>query len=115
MTVPAIEGRKIVDHYKQLARKTDQQRSMLLLGIPAIIAESFARIFFRNALNQGLAVIECKEAVQNSKEGDELEINLRTGEIHNLSTGKSFQGVELPEFILDIISKGGAIAYYKEL
>lgn len=83
------------------------------LGIVAIIAESFARIFFRNALNQGLALIECKEAVENSKDGDELEVNLRTGEIRNLSTGGVFKAAELPRFMLDILAKGGAIAYYK--
>lgn len=85
------------------------------LGIAAIVAESFARIFFRNAINQGLAVIESEEAVQRSKEGDELEIDLRLGEIRNLSTGETFKGTELPEFILDILAKGGAIAYYKDL
>lgn len=85
------------------------------LGIAAIIAESFARIFFRNAINQGLPVIESEEAVQQSKEGEELEINLNTGEIRNLSSGRSFKGVELPEFIVDIIAKGGAIPYYKKV
>jgi 3-isopropylmalate/(R)-2-methylmalate dehydratase small subunit len=83
------------------------------LGVAAIIADSFARIFFRNALNQGLALIECKEAVENSKEGDELEVNPGTGEIRNLSTGGLFKAVEMPQFMLDILAEGGAIPYYK--
>ncbi|MFC2066420.1 3-isopropylmalate dehydratase small subunit [Chloroflexota bacterium] len=84
------------------------------LGIAAIVAESFSRIFFRNAINQGLAVIESEEAVQRSAEGDELEIDLKLGKVRNLSTGEAFEGTEFPDFILGIIAKGGAIAYYKD-
>jgi 3-isopropylmalate/(R)-2-methylmalate dehydratase small subunit len=58
-------------------------------------------------------LIECKEAVENSKDGDELEVNLKTGEIRNLSTESIFKAVELPRFMLDILAQGGAIAYHK--
>ena len=60
-------------------------------------------------------MIESEQAAQKSQEGNELGINLRTGDIRNLSTGKTYKAVELPGFILNILAKGGAIAYYQTL
>ena len=78
-------------------------------GISLVIAKSFARIFYRNSINIGLAILECEEAVDNISEGDKLEIDLDRGIIHNVSTGKSFETKPFPEFIQKIIAAGGLI------
>lgn len=84
-------------------------------NVKAIIAESFARVFYRNALNLALPVIECKGISDNVKEGDELEIDLITGRISNLSSGQSYQGTPIPEFLLDIIDSGGLAPHLKKM
>jgi len=81
-------------------------------GVEAIIAKSFARIFFRNAINQGLLVLECKE-IDEIDGGDEIEIDSEKGEIRNLSKGKILKVKPLPPFILEIIKSGGLIHYMK--
>jgi len=85
-----------------------------LSGISCVIASSFARIFFRNAINIGLPILECVEAAEATDMGDELEIELTTGEITNLTKGKKFCAKPLPEFMLEITAKGGLIEYAKE-
>ncbi|MGQ9565312.1 MAG: 3-isopropylmalate dehydratase small subunit [Candidatus Bathyarchaeales archaeon] len=79
------------------------------LGVGAVVAESFARIFFRNAINIGLPVIECKSISEKIKEGDVLEINLETGTIKNASRKEKYAGTRLPKFLLEIIEAGGAL------
>ncbi|MCD6236337.1 MAG: 3-isopropylmalate dehydratase small subunit [Thermoplasmata archaeon] len=83
-------------------------------GVKAIVAKSFARIFFRNAINQGIPIIETKEAVDNIDEGDEIEIDTENGTINNLTKGKSFSFTSLPPFIQDIIDAGGLINSLKK-
>jgi len=83
-------------------------------GISCVIARSFARIFFRNAINIGLPLLECGDAVDNTNEGDLLEIDLATGEITNLTRGKSFVAKPYPEFMMGIIAAGGLIEYTKK-
>jgi 3-isopropylmalate/(R)-2-methylmalate dehydratase small subunit len=78
-------------------------------GVSIVIANSFARIFYRNSINIGLPILECPEAVKNIKAGDEVEVDLSKGEIKNLTTGKSFKAQPFPEFIQQIISDGGLI------
>jgi len=78
-------------------------------GISLVIAKSFARIFYRNSINIGLAILECEEAVDNIKEGDVVEADLDKGVITNLTTGKSFATKPFPEFIQKIITAGGLI------
>jgi 3-isopropylmalate/(R)-2-methylmalate dehydratase small subunit len=78
-------------------------------GVKCVIAETFARIFFRNAINIGLPVIECKDILATVDEGDELTVDFETGTVQNLSKGKSFQVAKLPPFILEILSDGGLI------
>lgn len=80
-------------------------------GISCVIASSFARIFFRNALNIGLPILECDEAVDNTDSGDTLEVELSTGEIKNLANGKVFKAKAFPSFMLELISTGGLIEY----
>jgi 3-isopropylmalate/(R)-2-methylmalate dehydratase small subunit len=82
-------------------------------GISCIIAKSFARIFFRNAINIGLPILECEQAVEKTGSGDILEVELTTGEIRNLSNGERFQAESYPAFMLELISAGGLIEYTK--
>jgi len=78
-------------------------------GVKCVIAESFARIFFRNAINIGLPVIECKSISKDVQTGDELVVDFEAGKIENLSNGKKFQVNKLPPFILQILADGGLI------
>jgi 3-isopropylmalate/(R)-2-methylmalate dehydratase small subunit len=78
-------------------------------GVKCVLADSFARIFFRNAINIGLPVIEHKGISAAVDNGDELTVDFETGTIQNLSKGKSFQVAKLPPFILEILSDGGLI------
>ncbi len=82
-------------------------------GVSAVIAKSFARIFYRNAINIGLPILESSEAVDAINEGDELEVDLSSGAIKNLATGKTFKSQPFPEFMQKIIDKGGLINYLK--
>ncbi|HIR53895.1 MAG TPA: 3-isopropylmalate dehydratase small subunit [Candidatus Onthovicinus excrementipullorum] len=78
-------------------------------GISCVIASSFARIFYRNAINIGLAILECEEAARDIKNGDEVEADFDTGVITNLTTGKTYQAEPFPPFIQNIIQKGGLL------
>ena len=78
-------------------------------GISLVIAKSFARIFYRNSINIGLAILECEEACDNISEGDVVEADLDNGVIYNRTTGKSFNTQPFPEFIQKIIANGGLI------
>jgi 3-isopropylmalate/(R)-2-methylmalate dehydratase small subunit len=82
-------------------------------GIRCVIAKSFARIFFRNAINLGLPVLECPEAVENISDGDEIEVNLERGTIHNLTTHQVFQAKPYEPFMMELIQAGGLIEYTK--
>lgn len=80
-------------------------------GVSCVIAETFARIFYRNAINIGLPIIECKEAALEIKAGDEVEVNFDTGVITDKTTGKSFQGQAFPPFMQKIIDCEGLVNY----
>jgi 3-isopropylmalate/(R)-2-methylmalate dehydratase small subunit len=82
-------------------------------GISCVIASSFARIFYRNAINVGLPILECPEAVKDIKTGDRLRVDLEKGSIENLSTGNVFQAQPFPEFMREIISVGGLVEYVR--
>lgn len=79
------------------------------LGIGAVIAESFARIYFRNAVNIGLPSIECKGISSRVEESNELEVDLKTGLIRNITRNETYEGTRLPDFLLEIIEAGGAL------
>lgn len=79
-------------------------------GISVVIAKSFARIFYRNAINIGLAIVECAEAVDGISDGDQVEADLDSGVIYNRTTGKSYQTQPFPAFIQKIIENGGLVA-----
>ena len=82
-------------------------------GISLVIARSFARIFYRNSINIGLAILECTEAVDGISEGDIVEADLAGGVIYNKTTGKSFQTQPFPAFIQEIIKNGGLVESIK--
>ncbi len=76
-------------------------------GISCVIASTFARIFYRNSINIGLAILECDEAAKDIKDGDEVEVNFDSGVISNITTGKTYQAQPFPPFIQNIIKNGG--------
>ena len=78
-------------------------------GISCVIASTFARIFYRNAINIGLAILECDEAARDIKAGDEVRVDFDTGLIENLTTGKTYQAEPFPPYIQNIIAKGGLL------
>lgn len=78
-----------------------------------IIAPSFARIFFRNCINIGLPILECPEAVADITEGDDIDVDLATGQIFNLTNGHQYQANALPDFVLKIAEAGGIVNFLK--
>lgn len=78
-------------------------------GVSCVIASTFARIFYRNSINIGLPILECEEAAKDIKDGDAVSVNFDTGVITNDTTGKTYQAEPFPEFIQNIIAKGGLI------
>lgn len=78
-------------------------------GVSCVIASSFARIFYRNAINIGLPIVECPEAAEAINDGDTVSVDFNTGVITDETTGETFQGEPFPEFIQNIIAKGGLI------
>jgi 3-isopropylmalate/(R)-2-methylmalate dehydratase small subunit len=87
--------------------------SLIASGISCIVARSFARIFFRNAVNIGLPLMECAEAVEGIEESDIVEIDLSAGMIDDLTRHKTFKANPYPEFMMEIINAGGLIEYTK--
>jgi 3-isopropylmalate/(R)-2-methylmalate dehydratase small subunit len=79
-----------------------------------VIASSYARIFFRNAINIGLPILECPEAVNDIDEGNEVDVDLTTGRIINRTKDKMYQAQPLPDFVLKIADAGGIVNYLKE-
>ncbi|MBQ9993682.1 MAG: 3-isopropylmalate dehydratase small subunit [Clostridia bacterium] len=76
-------------------------------GVSCVVAESFARIFYRNAINIGLPIVECPKAAQSLGSGDMAEIDLDTGTVRNVTTGEQFEAEPFPPFIQSIIADGG--------
>ncbi len=83
-------------------------------GVSCVIAETFARIFYRNAINIGLPIIECPEAAKTIANGDEVCVDFDSGVITDKTTGKSFQGQAFPEFMQKIIKAEGLVNYINE-
>lgn len=78
-------------------------------GISCVIAKTFARIFYRNAINIGLAILECEEASNKIQDGDEVAIDFDTGIITNITRNETYQALPFPDFIKEIIAKGGLL------
>ena len=83
-------------------------------GIALVIAKSFARIFYRNSINIGLAIMECPEAVEGISEGDKVEVDVDNGVIYNRTTGAEFKTKPFPEFVQKIITNGGLVESIKK-
>ena len=83
-------------------------------GISCVIAKSFARIFYRNAINIGLPILECPEAAEEIRGGDQVEVDFDTGSIRDITTGKTFQAQPFPPFSQEIITAGGLVNAIKE-
>ncbi|MGI6452968.1 MAG: 3-isopropylmalate dehydratase small subunit [Syntrophomonadaceae bacterium] len=83
-------------------------------GISCVIAKSFARIFYRNSINMGLPILECSAAVDAIKEGDQVEVELKTGIIRKVETKEEFRAAPFPEFVQEIMARGGLINYVEE-
>ena len=84
-------------------------------GTGCVIAKSFARIFYRNAINIGMPILECEQAAEEIQAGDEVAIDFDTGVITDITTGKTYQAEPFPDFIQNIIKKGGLLASLKEM
>jgi 3-isopropylmalate dehydratase small subunit len=87
--------------------------SIKTAGVSCVIAASFARIFYRNSINIGLPILESPEASQAIAEGDQVEVDLSSGKITDLTSGKTFQAVLFPPFMQELIKAGGLISYVK--
>ena len=83
-------------------------------GTGCVIAKSFARIFYRNAINIGLPILECEAAAEEIAPGDQVSVDFDTGVITDLTTGKTYQAEPFPPFIQNIIRKGGLLASLRE-
>ncbi|MHB0913575.1 MAG: 3-isopropylmalate dehydratase small subunit [Armatimonadota bacterium] len=83
-------------------------------GVSCVVAKTFARIFYRNAINIGLPILQCPEAVDGIGAGDELEVETATGTVTNITTGKSYKAMPFPAFMQKLIEAGGLIEYARE-
>lgn len=88
--------------------------SIKAAGVSCVVAASFARIFFRNAFNMGLPILECPEAVESIVTGDELEVDLDHGVIVNHTQGKTYEAQQVPPFMQQLVTAGGLIPYVRE-
>ena len=112
-----VEDRKIIiagDNFGCGSSREHAPLSIKASGIKLIIASTFARIFFRNAINIGLPVIPSPEAAKNIKDGDEIEVDMDRGTITDLTTKRTFRINPVPDFIQEIITSGGYINYTKK-
>jgi len=82
-------------------------------GVGAVVARSFARIFFRNAINTGLVIVTCPELVDVTDSGDEIDVDVAKGVVSNITKGKTFQAEPLPDFVLEIVASGGLVEWVK--
>lgn len=88
--------------------------SIKAAGVSCVIAKSFARIFYRNAINIGLPIMECKEAAEAIQAGDEIKVDFESGEIFDITSGKTFKAEGFPAFIREIIADGGLALHVKK-
>jgi 3-isopropylmalate/(R)-2-methylmalate dehydratase small subunit len=88
--------------------------SIKACGVGCVVASTFARIFYRNSINVGLPIVECREIVEITKDGDEVEVDLASGVVKNLTQGVTAQAVPFPEFMRKIVESGGLVPYLRE-
>ncbi len=83
-------------------------------GVACVVAKSFARIFYRNAFNTGLPIVECPEGVEAIQDGDEVEVDLERGVVRDITRGEEYPFVPIPPFMQELLSKGGLLEYVRE-
>jgi len=88
--------------------------ALKVTGISCIIAKSFARIFYRNGFNQGVPLLESAEAAEAIQEGDQVRVDLKTGEIEDLTQGKKFRAKPIPSFMQELIDDGGLVSHLRK-
>lgn len=112
--VKKVHGGDIMVAAKNFGCGSSREHAPLAIkaaGISCVIAETFARIFYRNAINIGLPIVECPDAAREIADGDEVEIDFDSGVITDVTTGKSYQGQAFPEFMQKIIDAEGLVNY----
>ena len=112
--VTKVEKGDIIVAQKNFGCGSSREHAPLVIkcaGVSCVIAETFARIFYRNAINIGLPIIECAEASKAIEAGDEVEIDFDSGMIHNITKNESYKGQAFPPFMQKIISAGGLVNY----
>ena len=115
--VKKVQSGDIIVANKNFGCGSSREHAPLCLktaGVSCIIAETFARIFYRNAINIGLPIIECPEAAQGIEAGDEVEVDFDSGMIYNRTKGTEFKGQPFPEFMQKLIAAGGSGQLYKQ-
>jgi len=111
-----VQGGAIIVAGKNFGCGSSREQAPLALkhaGVKCVLAESFARIFYRNAITIGLPVLECSEVSRRVEEGDELVVELRAGEVKNKSNNLTLRATQLPEFIMEILEDEGLIEYLR--
>ena len=112
-----LERSKIVVAGRNFGCGSSREHAPIALkasGVQLVIADSFARIFYRNAIDIGLAIVECPQAAAAIREGDEVQADLDNGVIRDITTGESFTVAPFPPFIQEIIACGGIAGYVKK-
>ena len=112
--VNKVEKGDIIVAQKNFGCGSSREHAPLVIkcaGVSCVIAETFARIFYRNAINIGLPIIACAEASKAIDAGDEVEIDFDSGMIHNITKNESYKGQAFPPFMQKIISAGGLVNY----
>ena len=106
----------VLVNYQGISVEADTalRREFRAAGVSCVIAKTFARIFYRNAINIGLAILECEAASDGIADGDEVAVDFDTGIITNVTKGETYQAEPFPPFIRDMIAKGGLMASVKE-
>ena len=112
-----VPGKKVIITRENFGCGSSREHAPVCIkaaGVSCVIAKSFARIFYRNALNIGFPIIEAPEAAQAIAEGDKVKVDFDTGLITDETTGKTFQGQPFPEFLQKMIAAGGLMAYVNQ-
>ncbi len=115
--VKKVQAGDIIVAHKNFGCGSSREHAPIAIkasGISCVIAETFARIFYRNAINIGLPIIECKEAAAEIESGDEVEIDFDSGKIYDLTKGTEYQGQAFPPFMQKIIEAEGLINYINQ-
>lgn len=113
----AVQGGDVIVAGENFGCGSSREHAPLAIkgaGVSCVVARSFARIFYRNAINVGLPILESPEAVEDAESGHQLEIDLEAGQIHNVTVGKVYQAEPYPPFMLDIIQAGGLVPYTRQ-